>query len=159
MAEKEKTIEAASSISEPVDAFAKYHHPVLTDAQVDASKEKAIKRLAKARIEAAAKAIEDAEYQRLVSEEGVTIGGVLDDLVEITLNLPPDGLFLASDGRRFNNRKTYKVSRSVANDLMWRQDCGWRNESARKGEDRFAFYQQKRAPEIKHIHGGSVTVQ
>lgn len=141
----------------PLDLHAKHKHAVLTDEQVDKALARARKRASDAVIADAMKRLEDAESLRLVAEEGITIGGVNDEMVTITLALAPDTAYLATDGRRYENGKTYTVKRAVANDLMARQFCGHKNESARLGEDRFAFYQKERAPMIARVGNGTVT--
>lgn len=149
-------------IKEPVlegpEAHARYKHPILTDAQVDAAKAKALKTAQVARVKAAMEDIEKQEAQRLLEEEGMSAGGVLDEMVSITLDLSPDMPWLRINGISYENRKTYTVRRARANDLMFMQMRGWMNETARKGDDRFSYYQQARAPLIKQIGGKVVTL-
>lgn len=128
----------------------KYNHPVLTDAEVEAAKASAKKKALAARAKAAAAKIEADETERLMQEEGVNTH---EEMVTITLDLPPDMLWLATNGKRYLHARAYTLPRSIALDLLHRQYAGWQNESARLGESRFAFYQKQRAPAINHVNG------
>ena len=69
----------------------------------------------------------DAEVRRLRAESGLdkpTVGGVLDEIVEVTIDLPtlftdPIQLNLP-DGPKYNHGQTYRVPRHVAN-VLWDQ--------------------------------------
>lgn len=135
------------------ESHEKYNHPVLTDAQVETAKAAARKKAEAARVKSAQELLEKEETQRLMTEEGITSGGPLNDMVEITLDLAPASEYIAINGKRYLHGRKYTVRRAVANDLLWIQDRGHENERARLGQDRFAFYQRKRAPEIKHVGG------
>jgi|SRR5579864_1199562 len=131
----------------------KYKHPVLTDMEVEAARASAKTKALAAQKKKAKERLEEEEMQRLVVEEGLTEGGPLDEMVEITLNLAVNQPYLSTNGFKFMHGGTYKVRRSVANDLLYRQDQGHKAEAARLGVDSFAFYQQKKAPVIRHING------
>lgn len=114
-------------------------YPGMTRGEVEKAKAKARARLESDRAKAALARIEDAEYERLQKEEGVST----EEMVEVTLNLAPDMKDLRIDGKIYQNGFKGVVRSSVARDMLYMQWTGWRNESARLGEDRYAFYAQK----------------
>lgn len=58
----------------------------------------------------------------------------------ITLNLSPVQPHVCLDGKRYYHGRTYTVSRGVMQVLKDQMFRGWKEESARLGEDMNAFY-------------------
>lgn len=132
------------------DSREKYNHGILTDAEVDAAKDKARKKALAARAKKAQEQVEAQETERLMVEEGINTN---EEMVTIVLDLAPDTVYLATNGKRYENGKTYTVPRSVAADLSYRAFCGQKNEAARLGQDKTAFYRQRKSPVINHVGG------
>lgn len=130
-------------------------YPGLTRADVKAAQDRARKRAEDARKKAALKDIEDAEFKRVEEEEGITAGGPGNDMVEVTLDMPPvaygkndTDAWIQLDGKRYRRGQTLLLRRRVAHDLLFIAQQMRLNESARLGEDKFAFYQRQQAPLI-----------
>ena len=112
------------------------NYPELTRAEVAEQKKIALQRAIERRQDAAlAKVLAD-EEARLKKEEGLAD----EPMVQVTLRLPLDMTEIRLDGTRYVNGHTYTVTEKVARDLLYAQDKGWRNESARVGEDAFSYY-------------------
>lgn len=155
MTEKLEGKAAAKAVDD--GSHERHKHPILTDVQVDEAKASAKTKALSARRKDAMKRLEEEETQRLLVEEGLSVGaGPLDEMVSITLDLAPHQPWLSINGKRYEHRRTYTVRRSVANDLMFMQYKGKDNESTRLGEDRFSAVQSRRAPTVSHV-GGQVT--
>jgi hypothetical protein len=114
-------------------------YPGMTRGEVAKAQARARSRLESDRSKAALAKIEDAEYDRLQREEGIST----EEMVEISLNLAPDMKDLRIDGKIYANGYRGAVKASLARDMLYMQWKGWLNESARLGEDRYAFYAQK----------------
>jgi hypothetical protein len=131
----------------------------LTRSQVAGAHEKARKSLVAAREKAALKRAELDEMNRIEREEGVVADGVLGEVVTIeSLDLAINTPWLQIDGKRYHNGKPVTARRSVINDLLYMADRTHINEASRLGVDRFAFYQEKRAPVITHVGGKNIQV-
>lgn len=126
-------------------------YPGLTRHQVKQAQASARKKLEAARVKAAMSRAEKAELERLEREEGIVAAGVLGEMVEIKLDLALPMPYIMLDGKKFLHGHTYTVTRAQANDLFYIQWKGHEQEAARLGVDRFAFYQQAKAPEVKNV--------
>jgi hypothetical protein len=146
----------------PNDTEAHPDYPGLTRADVREAQKKALLKAEKARKEAAMARVELEETKRLQMEEGITAGGPGSEFVEIDLQMPivaygkhDTDAWIQIDGKRFR-RGRHTVRRSQAHDLLYIASRMAMNESARLGEDRFAFYQQVRQTVINNV-GARVT--
>ena len=157
--------EGKPEIAEPSDPLKEPHpdYPGLTRGQVETARANARKKLEAARVKAAMQRAEDAELQRLKMEEGVTVGGAGAEMVEIDLDMPvvaygknDTGAWIQIDGKRFKRGRN-TVSRSQAHDLLFIAHCMRKNESARLGEDSFAFYQRQRNESVTRVGSNIVT--
>lgn len=127
-------------------------HPGLTKGDVRKAQARAAAKVEAARKKAALERIEHDEEEKLRAAMGetnrtehITANLRPDDkeIVEITLNLPPHMLDVRLDGVIYQNGKTIRCIRAIAKELLYVQSKGWEHESARMGEDRFAFYAQQ----------------
>lgn len=95
------------------------------------------------------------EERRLRYEEGMTVGGVEDDMVTITLDLAEHSACLATNGRQFWHGRTYTVPRHVARDLMWREWAGWQHQYEVDGKSKTQFYQAHKPGVVSGVKGVS----
>jgi hypothetical protein len=134
-------------------------HPILTNAELKAAKEKARAKVEADRKRAAMKAVEDAETSRLREEEGLTTGdGVKDQIVMITLNLAQHSQNITVNGRAYWHGQTYKVPRHVADSLREMQARGWRHQDEIDGKSLTQHYQAERTTSLRLVGGRGVHV-
>ena len=132
------TDEPKKVVALPGDDELDAEHPGLTKGQVRRAKERARKTVEAARVKALLEKIEEKETERLAREEGLQENA--EPMVSVTLNLVPPMPYIAIDGRRYVDHKTYAVRESVARELLFTMYKGWEQESARTGQDKYAFY-------------------
>ena len=99
-------------------------HPTLTDEEFLAAKKRALERIEKEKREEAIKAVEKEHYDKERARAGLIVGGALDELVRVTIDLPdPDinSCLLINNnlpgGTCYYHGFTYEVPRHVANTL------------------------------------------
>jgi hypothetical protein len=139
-------------------------YPGLNFKQVEQARASARKKLEAARVKAAMQRAEDAELERLKMEEGMVVGGSAGEMVEIDLQMPvvaygksDTDAWIQINGRRYKRGRNI-VHRSLAHDLLYIADRMQKNESARLGQDSFAFYQQKHPVSVSRVGSGQVNV-
>jgi hypothetical protein len=103
-------------------------HPILSNEEVHAARAKARKKIEDEQKAFALAAIEKEELTRLRTEEFVTVGGVEDELVHITIDLPDFGDCLKTNMKPYWHGQTYLVTRDVARDLAWRMQSMWQHQ-------------------------------
>lgn len=103
-------------------------HPLLSNDEVLAARDKARKKIEDEQKAFALAAIEKAELTRLREEEFVVVGGVEDELVHITIDLPEFGGALYTNMKPYYHGHTYTVARHVARDLCWRMQSMWQHQ-------------------------------
>jgi hypothetical protein len=150
--------------AEGIDARAKYNHPDLTDAEVEAAQAKARAKIVAARKKTAAATVEEAESRRLQEEDNLRPdddpGG---DMVTIQINLAPYATFgttggkglpgMAIDGRRFWQGQIVTCKRRQADSIREIMQATWRHEHTLKNEPLTQFYQTQRLTEISMRSG------
>jgi len=116
---------AAAKIEEPVKA----KHPILSDAEVQAARDKARSIVEKERKDAAIKALVAEETTRLQREEGLVSGDpVKDELVNITMDLPEYSASVNINMEPYWHGHSYKVPRHVANTLREIMSRAWNHQ-------------------------------
>jgi hypothetical protein len=131
-------------IGKPVKA-AKRLHPLLTNEEVLSAKKRARDKLEADQKAFAMKDIEAAELARLKSEERQVVGGVMDELVNLTVDLPEFGSCLVTNMRPFWHGHTYLVPRHVATDLASRMQAMWQHQYREiDGKKMSEFYRRHR---------------
>lgn len=127
-------------------------HPLLTNAEVEAAKAKARSRVEAERKAAAIEALEQQETERLRIEEGLTTGiGAMDEIVSVTIDLPPYADKISVNGplgSHYYHGKTYDVPRHVAASLAEMMGRMWRHEDQVEGRDLRQTYARKRDTSI-----------
>lgn len=137
-------------------------HPILTNDEVMAARMLARKSIDAERRAAAMKAIEAEETDRLRYEDGLTTGiGVQDELLDITIDLPPfTPCIMINHGRGggvFWHGKTYHaVPRHIVDTLREQQWRAWRHEDAIDGK---SITERLRIPRNTMINGRTGAVQ
>jgi len=111
-----------------------------SEEQIAAAKKRARDKLAKQRLDAQLKAIEEEEMQRLRVEEGMVVGGPADEMVSITIDLSEHSACLSTNGRAYWHGHTYTVPRHVADDLRSRMFQGHLHQNQVDGESLTHFY-------------------
>lgn len=113
-------------------------HPILSDKQVLEARAKAREVIEKERVAAAMKDVERQETDRLRREEGLTTGiGMMDEIVDVTIDLPRSALYIMVNGPRgslYWHGHTYSVPRHVANSLSENMFRLWRAEDQADGK-------------------------
>jgi hypothetical protein len=93
-------------------------HPILSNAEVEAAKEKARKKIEADRRNEAMKAVEASEIERLKTEEGLVTGtSVNDEIVSVTIDLAEYADRITVNNTVYYHGHTYQVPRHVANSL------------------------------------------
>ena len=133
-------------------------YPGLTYGDVDKAQKKAKEKAEAARRQSAMdRAVAD-ELARLEREEGLNVEG--GNMVRLRLNLCPTMKELRIDGRLYQHGREYTVPEAKARDMLYMQYKGWEQESARKGDDKYAFYaqmqQQQAAPLVVNRAGALI---
>lgn len=93
------------------------------------------------------------EERRLRMEEGMTVGGVKDDMVTITLDLAKHSSCIMIDMRPYWHGQTYTVPRHLADSLAEMQFRGWGHQYEIDGKSRYDFYQSIRETTISPVKG------
>lgn len=127
-------------------------HPILSNEDVLKARAKARARIDEDRRAAAMADIEAREVSRLRREEGLTSGiGVMDEIVNVTIDLPPFADRISINGPlgyHYWHGKSYDVPRHVANDLSWQMMTMRRHEDQTEGRSLVQTYQRKRDTSI-----------
>lgn len=141
-------------------------YPGLTARDVREAQAAARKKLEAERKKAASERVEKAELERLRNEEGLVVAGPMGEIVEVVLDMPvvaygerDTDAWIAINGRRFYRGIKYKLPRAQAMELLFIADRMARNESARLGQDSFAYYQTKRNAQVNNVGGRVTSVQ
>jgi hypothetical protein len=122
-----------------------HQHPLLTDKEIAEAKSRARAKLSKEQKDAALKAVETAELDRLRFEEFQTVGGPENEMVNITIDLPTFAANLMTNWRAYWHGVTYTLPRHIANDLAYRMQCAWQHQYREiDGKKQAEFYQRKR---------------
>lgn len=103
-------------------------HPILSNEEFLAAKKRSRDKIEADQKAFAMKAVEEAELTRLRTEEFVTVGGVEEELVHITIDLPDFGDCLKTNMKPYWHGQTYLVTRDVARDLAWRMQSMWQHQ-------------------------------
>lgn len=149
MADEKKVDEAALLAADPT-----LEHHILKPSEVLAARATALKKMEAERRKNAMAAVEKEEAKRLQEEEGqVTGAGVLDEMVDITLDLAPFVDRIVVNLRPFFHGQTYRVPRHVAMSLRETMQRGWRHQDEIDGKSLTAHYQRPRLTEISPVRG------
>lgn len=120
---------------------------ILTDEEIARAREIARERVAKALKEAETERIVAEEMQRIKAEEGKRTGRVdLDEEVQVTVDLAEFAAKLTINGQDYWHGYTYTVPRHVYDsmrDIMFR---GHLHQNALDGKDLATFYRSKAQP-------------
>lgn len=111
---------------------------ILSAREIDEAKAEAKKRVLDAQKKKAKAALIDEETRRLQQEEGFSAdGGVMGEIVRVTLDLAPHQPHITLDGTTYLNGQTYPVTRSVAATLRETQQRGWQHQDQIDGKSIF----------------------
>lgn len=105
----------AAKVEEPKPEH--FYHPVLTNALYLEAQGKARKRLEAERTKAAMKFVEDQETDRLRLEEGLVVGGIADEMVNIIVDLAEYADRIVINHKPYFHGRTYAVPRHVADSM------------------------------------------
>lgn len=130
-------------------------HPILTNEEVAKAKASARDKVQAEQRKAALKQVEAEETVRLRREEGLTTGiGVKDEIVSLTIDLPPFAACLRVDfDREFHHGHTYQVPRHVADSLREMMDREWKHEDEVKGRSLSEHYGAARNVKLNGVTG------
>lgn len=142
-------------------------HPILSDEDFRAAQAKAKSAIEKERRTAAMASVVEQETQRLRVEEGLTTGiDEMDEIVNVTIDLPPYTDHLQINGvlgMSYWHGKTYDVPRHVANSINEQMHRCWRHEDQTEGRDIRQQYGRKRETSINArsgaIHNAPARIQ
>lgn len=142
-------LEAASA-----DPHARHGHAILTDAEVDAARAKARKKIDDERRKLAAKMVEEEESRRLQEEENLRPdddpGG---DMVTIQIDIAPYAPNIKIDGRQLWQGQIVTCKRRVADSIREIMFNTWRHEHTLKDEPLTQFYQRQRLTKVSMKSG------
>lgn len=103
-------------------------HPILTNDEVLAAREKARTRLAAERRKDALKAVEEQELEALKHSDGMIVGNEMDEIVACTIDLPEFAPNITVNGQPYWHGRTYDMPRHVAASLMEQQQNCWNHQ-------------------------------
>lgn len=122
-------------------------HPILSNDEYRQAQAKAKSKVEADRKKAAMAAVEAEETQRLRVEEGMTTGiGVCDEIVGVTIDLPPFGTRISINGTHGNHYwhgVTYDVPRHVADTLVEMMGRMRQHEDQVEGRSMIQHYSRK----------------
>ncbi len=132
-------------------------HPILSNEEVLAAKASARSKVQAERRKAAMAAVEEEETRRLRREEGLTTGvGAKDDIVNITIDLPPFAPDLKVNfDQIFTHGVTYPVPRHQADTLAEMMSRAWLHEDEVKGRSKAEHYGIARHAKMSGVTGAS----
>lgn len=126
-------------------------HPILSNEEFLAAKEKARKRIEAERKTAAMKAVEAQEVERLKLEDGFTSGSSdLDEIVDVTIDVPPwcaisgAATGIVVNRQPYHHGHTYAVPRHVAHSLRENMFNAWKVDAQVDGKGMIEQYARKR---------------
>ena len=92
------------------------------------------------------------EERRLKYEEGMTVGGVEDDMVNITLDLADHSGEISINGRKYFHGHVYTVARHIARTLSEIQMRGWDHENeVKSGKSRLHNMQNRHNSKVSPV--------
>jgi hypothetical protein len=130
-------------------------HPILSNEEVLAARQKARDRLDKERRTAALRDVEERELQRLRVEEGLTSGITEEDaLRDITIDLPEwvPGIFINGQ-KAYYHGFSYKVSTHIFRTLAEQMRECWRTHDQTEGKDFRLGFRQRRNTNLNGVTG------
>lgn len=134
-AEKTETDPLAAALAKEAETPA---HPILSAKEVEEARAEAKKRIEAEQKKKAKAALIDEETRRLQQEEGFSAdGGVMGEIVSLTLELAPHQPDIRLDGKVYMNRVPYKVTRAVAASLREIEAKGWQHQDHIEGKSTF----------------------
>ncbi len=122
---------------------------ILSPAEISKIKDEARASILKAKKEDARRKLLASETQRLRNEEGLTTGnGNLDEIVNITIDLPLFAPHVCINSHAYWHAQTYSVPRHVADTLRSQMFNSWKHQSEIDGKSKNAFYAEKHIAEM-----------
>ena len=117
------------------------NHPILSVEEQKRAIIKAHERVKETKRQAALKALEEQEQQRLLGKTGKSIGDPMkDELVSITIDLPEFAPSIIVNSEPYYHGQTYTVQRHIADSLREQQARSWNHQNEIEGKgiaDRF----------------------
>ncbi len=134
-------------------------HPILTDEEYELAKQNAKTRILQERRKAAMKSVEEQEVERLRQEEGLVAGGgISDEMVTVTVDLPEFALSLNINSRPYWHGHVYTVHRHIANSLNEMMFRMWQHQAEIDGKSKRAFYARQHVQHLYDVKGGGTTI-
>lgn len=129
-------------------------HPILSNEQVAAAREKARQKIERERELAAIRQVEDEEVARLRREEGLVSGVTSEDeLVWVTIDVPEWVPWIATNGHPYWAGYPYQVPRHVARTLQEQMQNAWRTHDSADGKSLADMFKSRRATNINGATG------
>lgn len=125
--------------------------PLLTEADKTKIREEVLATLRADQKKSAAQRFRDQEMRRLKMEEGLVVGGVLDEMVNVTMDLAEHSANVLINMQAYWHGRTYTVPRHVANTLAEVMYRGWCHQYEIDGKSRRQFYQAHRATTLSPV--------
>ncbi len=131
--------------------------PVLTPAEIAAIKKEAKDKILAERKSAAKVKLLAEETQRLRVQEGMVTGlGHLDEIVNITIDLPTFAPSININMQPYWHGRTYAVPRHVAETLNSQMFTCWKHQNEVDGKSLGQFYAIRRATTMDKVDKGFV---
>lgn len=128
-------------------------HPSLSEDEVAAIRKKARAKLNADKKKDEETRLFEAELRRLKMEEGLVVGGAMDDMVDITIDLAEFATCLTLDSVAFHHGRTYTVPRHRADTLREMMYRGWEHQNEIDGKSRKSFYAKNRMAKFSEVRG------
>lgn len=127
-------------------------HPILTNAELRAAQASARSKVEADRKAAAAKAVKDAEIERLKREEGLVTGsGPKDEMVSILIDLAEHSNRIVINQQAYHHGHRYTVPRHVADTLRDIMARGWEHQDEIDGKSKAQHYAAERQAQMKPV--------
>ncbi len=134
-------------------------HPVLSNEEYNAARSAARKKLDDQQKKAALKQVEEVELQRLKEEEGLSVGGVQDEIVDVTIDLAEYSGKTVLDNKVYWHGRTYTVPRHIAAsiaEIIFRTHRHQELEIDGKNLTQHAFQRRNTTISPRGVKGGTI---
>lgn len=129
-------------------------HPILSNEEVAAARERGRARAQELVRKQAMKAIEEEALRDAQHEAGLVTGEtVKDELVNITLDLAPHQPYIGLNSKRYYHAYPYAVPRHVADTLREIQARGWQHQDEIDGKDLSEHYRRALNTGLSPVRG------
>lgn len=131
-------------------------HPLLTKEEVLAARKEARAKLDAERKKDAKARLIEAETLRLKQEEGLVVGGHMDDMVDVLIDLPEYADRLVLDSVAFLHGRSYRMPRHRGDTIREIMGRMWFYQNELDGKSYKSFYAKNRLANFSEVRGQTI---